>query len=48
VTTGGSDLAGTDIEDCLTRASAAWTFPAADAGYAVDVPITVMRGGNTR
>jgi hypothetical protein len=48
VTTGSGDLAGGELEECLTRASAAWSFPAADAEYVVDVPITVMRGGSAK
>ncbi len=41
----GGDLAGEQLEGCLTRASATWRFPSADASYVVDVPISVMRGG---
>ncbi len=44
-TTGGGELAGTELEECLGRASGTWSFPAADAEYVVDVPITIMRGG---
>ncbi len=45
VTTGGNDLGGSEIEECLGRASGAWAFPSADANYVIDVPITVVRGG---
>jgi hypothetical protein len=45
VTTGEGDLAGPELEGCLTRASTGWTFPASDADYVVDVPITIIRGG---
>jgi hypothetical protein len=48
VTAGAGDLSGTQIEECLNAASRTWLFPAADDEYAVDVPITVMRGGATR
>ncbi len=41
----GGELAGEQLEGCLTRASATWRFPSADASYVVDVPISVMRGG---
>ncbi len=43
VATGGGDLAGTEIEECLTNAAAAWVFPSAEAEYGVEVPITVIR-----
>ena len=45
IATSGGDLAGEQLEGCLTRASASWRFPSADANYAVDVPISVVRGG---
>lgn len=45
VATGEGDLAGPDLEACLTKAAAGWTFPASDAEYVVDVPITIIRGG---
>jgi hypothetical protein len=41
----GGDLAGAEVEECLRGASAGWAFPASDAEYVVDVPITVIRGG---
>ena len=45
VATSGGDLAGSEVEACLGDASRTWVFPAADSGYVVDVPITVVRGG---
>lgn len=45
VTTGDGDLSGTNLQECLTRTLGAWTFPASDGGFAVDVPITVIRKG---
>jgi len=45
IATSGGDLAGEQLEGCLTRASASWRFPSADTNYAVDVPISVVRGG---
>jgi hypothetical protein len=46
--TGGGQLAGPELEECLRAASAAWLFPPADTEYVVDVPITVVRGGTAR
>ena len=46
--TGGGDLAGTGLAECLSAVSDGWTFPRADAEYVVDVPITVIRGGAPR
>lgn len=46
--TGGGQLGGPELEECLRAASAAWLFPPADAEYVVDVPITVVRGGAAR
>jgi hypothetical protein len=48
IATTGGDLAGEELERCLTGASGSWAFPAADAGYTVDVPITVVGGGAAR
>lgn len=45
VLTGDGDLSGAALDDCLGAASASWRFPAAEAEYVVDVPITVIRGG---
>lgn len=45
VTTTGDDVSGTGVDACLSRASGAWSFPAAETAYTVDVPITVIRGG---
>jgi len=45
VVTAGEDIAGAEIDECLGRAAASWAFPAAEADYVVDVPITVIRGG---
>ncbi|BDG06842.1 AgmX/PglI C-terminal domain-containing protein [Anaeromyxobacter oryzae] len=48
VATGTGDLAGPELEACLSQAAAAWKFPASDAEYVVDVPITIIRGGGAR
>jgi hypothetical protein len=45
VVAGEGDLGGTQLEDCLDAAARSWLFPPAEAEYAVDVPITVIRGG---
>jgi hypothetical protein len=37
------DLSGTATRECLGEASRSWAFPPADAGYAADVPIAVIR-----
>jgi hypothetical protein len=42
------DLAGAEVEACLREAAAAWTFPAGDGPYSVDVPVTLERGGTRR
>jgi hypothetical protein len=39
------DLAGPEMESCLTEAAKTWQFPAAEGEYVVDVPITVIGGG---
>jgi hypothetical protein len=39
------DLAGIEMETCLTEAAKTWQFPAAEGEYVVDVPITVIGGG---
>jgi hypothetical protein len=39
------DLAGAEMEQCLTEAAKTWQFPAAEGEYVVDVPITVIGGG---
>jgi hypothetical protein len=39
------DLAGPEMEACLTEAAKKWQFPAAEGEYVVDVPITVIGGG---
>jgi hypothetical protein len=44
----GGDLSGEELDACLAAAAAAWRFPGGEAAYAVDVPITVMAGGNAR
>jgi len=44
VSAGTGPLGGPEMEECLRAASIAWTFPAADAEYVVDVPITVVGG----
>ena len=44
VSTAAGALGGPEMEACLRAASGAWTFPAADAEYVVDVPITVVGG----
>jgi hypothetical protein len=46
VAAGEGDLSGTSLEECLGAASRAWLFPPAEGEYAVDVPITVLRGGS--
>jgi len=48
ILTGDGDLTGPQVEECLTRAASGWSFPAAEAEYGVDVPITVIRGGAAR
>ena len=48
VSTGTGDLTGAEVEACLTQAAAGWKFPASDAEYGVDVPITIIRGGGAR
>jgi hypothetical protein len=48
VATSGGDLAGSEVDECLGRAAAAWTLPAGDGGYAADVPITAIRTGSAR
>jgi hypothetical protein len=37
------DLSGTAVRECLGDAARAWVFPLADAGYAADVPVAVIR-----
>jgi hypothetical protein len=39
------DLAEGPVGGCLASAAAGWVFPASDAGYAVQIPIVVIRGG---
>ena len=41
---GSGPLGGPEMEECLKAASIAWIFPAADAEYVIDVPITVVGG----
>jgi hypothetical protein len=45
VKTSEGDLAGPEMEACLTDAARTWQFPAAEGEYVVDVPITVIGGG---
>jgi hypothetical protein len=45
VKTSEGDLAGTEMESCLTESARTWQFPAAEGEYVVDVPITVIGGG---
>jgi hypothetical protein len=45
VKTSEGDLAGAELESCLTEAAKTWQFPAAEGEYVVDVPITVIGGG---
>jgi hypothetical protein len=45
VQTSDGDLAGAEMESCLTEAAKTWQFPAAEGEYVVDVPITVIGGG---
>lgn len=45
VLAGDGALSGGALEQCLGKASSAWLFPADEAEYIVDVPITVIRGG---
>jgi hypothetical protein len=45
VKTSEGDLAGAEMESCLTEAARTWQFPAAEGEYVVDVPITVIGGG---
>ena len=45
VRTSEGDLAGAEMELCLTEAAKKWQFPAAEGEYVVDVPITVIGGG---
>jgi hypothetical protein len=45
VKTSEGDLAGTEMESCLSEAAKTWQFPAAEGEYVVDVPITVIGGG---
>jgi hypothetical protein len=45
VRTSEGDLAGPEMEACLTEAAKKWQFPAAEGEYVVDVPITVIGGG---
>jgi len=45
VRTTDGDLAGAEMEACLTEAAKKWQFPAAEGDYVVDVPITVIGGG---
>ena len=45
VNAGDGDLAGAEIESCLTEAAKTWQFPAAEGEYVVEVPITVIGGG---
>jgi len=48
VVSADGDLSGAGVTECLGAASGAWVFPPADAEYAVEVPITVIRGGAPR
>jgi hypothetical protein len=48
VKTSEGDLAGAELESCLTEAAKTWQFPAAEGEYVVDVPITVIGGGATK
>ena len=48
VVSADGDLSGASVTECLTAASGVWVFPPADAEYAVEVPITVIRGGAPR
>ncbi|MGB8932219.1 MAG: AgmX/PglI C-terminal domain-containing protein, partial [Anaeromyxobacteraceae bacterium] len=45
VKTSDGDLAGPELESCLTEAAKTWQFPSAEGEYVVDVPITVIGGG---
>lgn len=45
VKSGDGDLAGPELEGCLTQAAKGWQFPASEGEYVVDVPITVIGGG---
>ncbi len=48
VVASGGDLSGDELDACLAAAAASWRFPGGETAYAVDVPITVMAGGNPR
>ncbi len=48
LSTSAGELAGAQLEECLGRAAAAWTFPGSDSTYVVDVPIAVVGGGAQR
>jgi hypothetical protein len=48
VQTTGGDLTGAELDSCLLDASKGWKFPAADAEYDIDVPISLIRKGGAR
>jgi hypothetical protein len=48
VQTAGGDLTGAELERCLLDASKTWKFPAAEAEYDIDVPISLIRRGGGR
>jgi hypothetical protein len=48
LSTSRGELAGAELEECLGRAAASWTFPGTDSEYAVDVPVAVVLGGAPR